>query len=331
MLPTKITFYKYSLIILSILCNNVTYAEIYKWIDKNGTTHYGQKPISGIDQEEISQKIKQSSEAIKFAPTKSFSSGNQSTKQNSGKLFIDIKSIQYSIDSRTRKQIKRQIRSIYQAYTDWFGWDTHRNQKIKIRIFGKYKDFENYQIKSKGKFTTHRSHYNRKNREILMHGTEFKDATLGVLYHEASHAIIHMGMNSTPKWINEGLAEVFELSEISKGTLTTKNNDEWVERIKHKLREGSLLSFKDYINITSKSWHNTSRREERAYYYIAWSMMKFLVSNKKRRIALKDIIHETRRTAWWEKKALENIFNNNYPGGINKLNRDWRKWITQQS
>jgi len=320
-----------SLLIFCIFCCNFTYAEIYKWIDKNGLTHYGQKPISGIEQEEISQKIKKSSEPVKFTPIKSSSIDNQSKNPNIGKLLVDIKLVQYEIDSQTRKKIKRQIRAIHQAYKEWFDWETHRDQTIKIRIFGKYKDFENFQIQKNGRFSTHRSHYNGKTREILMHGTEFKDATLSVLFHEASHAIIHMEMNSSPKWINEGLAEVFARSAIKKGSLTVENNDEWVELMKHKLREGSLLSFKDYINITTHSWHNTSRREERAYYYIAWSMMKFLVSNKNKRTALKAIIHETRRTVWWKKGGLEKIFNNHYPGGINKLNRDWKKWVMQQS
>jgi len=330
MIPSPFIIIKYATLLTFLIFSHVASAKIYKWIDEDGNTHYGQQPISGVGQKDISQKIQQSSETVKFNRVESTSKTPRKSNIDSQHLLINIKTIKYDIDSQTRKKIKRQIRAIHRSFMDWFDWNPPKSQKIRIKIFGKYKDFENYQIQHNGRFSTHRSHYNGKTREILMHGTEFKDATLGVLFHEASHAIIHMGVNHSPKWINEGLAEVFELSEVHRGVLKISNNKEWVERIKHKLREGSLLKFKEYINITTNSWHNSSRREERAYYYIAWSMMKFLLSNENRRIALKNIIHDTRRTAWWKNGELEKIFNTKYPGGINKLNRDWRKWIIKQ-
>lgn len=306
------------------------YAEIYKWVDENGDTHFSEEKPENIESEETSDQLENRINIIEIGETPDIDFYIPPERNKSMKVDIKIELVDYQLTPKLREIIQNRVKIIYRAYVQWFGWDPQPNRPIKIKIFGNYIDFEKYQIEKQQGHVTNRSHYSPSRREVVMLGTEFTDATLSVLFHECSHAIFHMEVASGPKWINEGLAEVFEFSKAQRNKVKVGYNKEWVEIIKHKLREGSLLSFKEYLNIPSRGWSEESARVERSYYTVAWSMMRFLVSTEQGKNSLKkDIIDikDRKNNPWWQKGRLTEIFDKHYPGGIGKLDADWRKWI----
>ncbi len=305
----------------------VSASEIYRWVDENGTTHFGEKQPTGSNATEISDKLKKESNIIEFKQIEKTDIYRPSAYEKPVTVEIDIKLMNYQLSDESRKRIQQQVKAIYQAYVDLFGWSRQPRRPIVIKIFGKYKDFEAYQINNANGHTTNRSHYSNVRKEVVMLGTEFTNATLGVLFHEVSHAILHMELRGTPTWINEGLAETFEYSTIKKGKMQLAYNGAWMEIMQHKLREGSLLSFGDYLSISNKEWRTESARVERSYYMIAWSMMRFLASSKTGIKTLHAVIHSGKVKPWWNGKSLPKRFADNYPGGLKKLDAHWRSWI----
>jgi hypothetical protein len=309
--------------LLPALCQG----EIYKWTDQYGVTHYSEAEPEDHQANEVSEQLKDTVNFIEFKKTVAIDYIQFQGKSRPASVKINIELIDYQLDAAARKTIKTQVKTIYQAYHRWFGWDAQPDRPVTIKIFGDFNAFEDYQKGESYAHVTSRSHYSSRRREVVMLGTEFTTATLQVLYHEVSHAIIHMEMMAIPKWINEGLAEVFETITSRNGRIGVGVNKAWVEIIQHKLREGSLDSFKDYISIANRQWNSESARVERSYYIVAWSMMRFLLSSPQGADSLQQVITACKKQPWWQKDKLASLFADAYPGGIVKLDADWRMWI----
>jgi len=301
--------------------------EIYKWTDDNGVTHFGAKAPVDKPSVEISEELKKASNIVEFREVKEIEYYRPSANEIPISVEVDVRLVDYTLSEESHALIQRQVKEIYRVYVELFGWPHQAIRPIVIKLFGNYQAFEAYQVANADGHVTSRSHYSPRRREVVMKGTEFTDATLGVLFHEVSHAIIHMGLRGTPTWINEGLAETFEYSQVKKGKISFGYNMAWVEIMQHKLQEGSLRPMSEYLAITNKQWRAESARVERSYYMIAWSMMMFMMTNDDAFKTLSAVINSGRQTPWWRGASLPERFSANYPGGLDKLDARWRKWL----
>ena len=300
--------------------------------DKNGNPQYSDRKEKNQEAVDISERLKNVGNFLDVTdPGKiDFFKAPEQAISGRAKVDVRIKLYNYELSSKQRHAIQKHIEAIYDLYAKWFGWSEKPKRPISIRIFGNYEDFGNYQSEVGYRFPTNRSHYSRYRREVVMIGTEFKTKTIRVLYHEASHAIMHMNMQRVPKWINEGLAEVFELLQTrSEKTFSIGYRRSYIGLIKHKLREGSLEPAASYMKISSQKWHDSSSRVENMYYKVAWSIMRYLVSNKTGQKTLRAVMNDIRTDNKWNESNLAELFNKHYPGGVKKLDRDWRSWIVK--
>lgn len=324
MIPKSISLL---LLLLLLLPPFVAASEIYKWIDDSGVTHFGAKPPAGKSSVEISEQLNKSSNVVGFRKLKEIEFYRPSANEIPVSLDVDIELVDYELSEESHKLIQRQVKAIYRAYIEWFGWSHQASRPIVIKIFGDYDAFEQYQVENADGHVTSRSHYSPRRKEVIMKGTEFTDATLGVLFHEVSHAIIHMGLRHTPTWINEGMAETFEYSRVRKGKILLGYSGAWVEIMQHKLREGSLRPMAEYLAITNREWRASPAVVERSYYMIAWSMMSFMVADDDAFKTLQAVINSAKLTPWWKPPSLPERFAQNYPKGMKKLDARWREWI----
>ncbi len=304
-------------------------AEIYQWTDDSGAMHFSEKKPENIIAEEISEALRDKINIIEADKKLNIESYKVPDRKKIEKVIVKIELVDYQLSTELRKIIRSKVKLIYRAYVQWFGWDRKPSRPIKIKIFGRYADFEAYQQGQRGGHVTNRSHYSPSRNEVVMLGTEFSDTTLKVLFHECSHAIFHMQMASGVKWINEGLAEVFESVKPNGKGVKVGFDKAWAEIIKHQLREGSLRTFREYMNIPSSEWRTESARVERSYYIIAWSMMRFLVATEPGAEALAKVITTSKDRPLSKTGKLAENFDGYYPGGIGKLDADWKRWIGQ--
>lgn len=321
-----VTRWRIYLVSLLLCISTEAAAAIYKWVDDKGRTHFSETKPKDSKASDISQRLDEVGSIVEMeqADPAAFKSTVEQTANIS--LAIDIQPFDYPLTDQTKSRMRTQVRAVYQAYVDWFGWAPEAKRSVRIKIFGQYQAFIDYQ-ESKGGSSTYRSHYSPARREVVMLGTEFSEETLGLLLHEVSHAIIHMESNSTPKWIDEGLAEVFEYSRINRGRVKLGSDPEWIEKLKHQLNEGSLNAVEHYLAIPDNQWSKKSRRVERSYYTVAWGLMRFMTSSESNRALLLSILETRKISPWWQSPSLVQRFDQNYPGGIGQLNSDWRNWV----
>ncbi len=315
-------------LLLALWFSCACYAGVYKWVDDRGVTHYSAQNPKSVSADEVSEQLQRASSVIKAFKREVNQSSPPLERTVVPEVEVIIETVNYSLSHAMRGRIDTQLNAMYRAYVQWLGWDARPVRPITIRLFGKFKDFEQFQRAHRDN-VTHRSHYSSRHKEILMLGTEFGEATLSLLYHESSHAILDMRPGHYPKWINEGLAEVFAMSNSHEASIRLNYAAKWSQLMKHKLREGSLLSLEHYLALPNRAWGDESARVENSYYMISWALMRFLLSSEQGINSLRQIIAACRQQAWWQDDGLVKIFARHYPAGMQQLDADFRQWIQQ--
>ncbi len=302
-------------------------AEIYKWTDENGRVHFSDKAPSNNNAKDISAELSSKGNFFGFTKVKPIDVYIPKRRRGLPKLTIKIELVQYELSEGDRKEIIKGVKKVYKAFTTWFGWPIKPKEPIKIKIFGKYSDFLAYQRSTDGRHVSNRSFYHLLRKEIVMLGTRFNEETVRTLFHEATHAIFHMRHGIVPLWLDEGLAMAFSAIEPEARGLKLSLPVAYHDFVRAKLREGTLLSFGEYLQISNRQWRTSGQVVESTYYRVAWSMMMFMLSSKQGSEALENIITQLDRSRWWQTNNLAGHFARHYPGGLDRLDKNWRRWI----
>ena len=174
----------------STFFSTVLHSEIYRWVDDQGRVHYSEDAPTQQKSEDISAKLDEVGNFFKFDDVVDVDWYVPATDYKAAEVQVKIDFINYQLSYVERVEMENSVAGIYEAYSRWFDWPQSPKRGIQIKVFGQYDEFEKYQKNKNSGHSTSRSHYSRKRKEVVMLGTEFTNATLGVLYHEASHAIM---------------------------------------------------------------------------------------------------------------------------------------------
>ena len=328
--PTKLTLLGLLLAAPLVLMQPSASAKIYRWVDANGITHFSEEePSNAKDKakaKDISTELETVGNMMSFVDPGPIDYFKPKKRKRDAKVDIRIETIGYSMTDAERRNVDMQVRGLYKAYVRWFDWTPEPTHPVTLKIFGNYKLFEQYQIEHRGRFITSRSHYSPSHREILMLEEGFENATMQTLLHETSHAIMDMKVRGSSKWLNEGIAGLFENLVYERGEIKVSNKPGWAERMQLKLKEGSLASLPTYLAIPNRQWGAESSRVESTYYMVAWSLMRYLITTEQGMRALAQTLDQHRFYSE-APGELERSLGGVYPGGIEKLDRDWRYWI----
>jgi hypothetical protein len=303
------------------------HAEIYRWLDENGRVHFSENAPAQQSSQEITGKLGEIGNFLEFDDVLDVDWYKPPGEYKPANVEVKIDLVDYQLEAAEYGKIRDGVTGIYESYSRWFGWSQAPNRPVVIKIFGNFDEFEQYQQQENNGHSTTRSHYSFYRKEVVMLGTEFKGATMGVLFHESSHAVLDMALNNAPNWINEGLAQCFEGIEAGGKKNLLPQSPARIEKIRHKLREGSLLPIEQYLGISDVQWRGSSARVENTYYLVAWSIMNSLLSSRQGIDTLRLVLSDMRSQGRFGGGSLVEMFNRAYPGGIRKLDRDWRTWI----
>src|SRR5262249_36783835 len=149
----------------------------------------------------------------------------------------------------------------------------------------------------KGKIPTAvHNHLKSKRQEVyqanLKNDAIFKDAThhlFQTLYHEAFHAYLANFVYppdeaEVPRWLNEGLAQIFETAIVEAGELRVGHADtERLKRVQDHMRKEEFLPLVDLLRASSKQFlvnHATDQQVSDHYYLSAWALAFYLTFDR---------------------------------------------------
>jgi hypothetical protein len=225
------------------------------------------------------------------------------------------------------------VSRIFDTYKKSFGFDYQDNYKVKITIFVDKDKFIEYQKKQGKESFAEIAYYSVRFREAVVYWKKYskktKDAKsmVSVVFHEVNHMLLMTVVPDVPLWINEGLAEYFAGLNVF-GQNRRVYLDEWHQRwLKLWAKEGFPVTLGEYLGLNDNQWHELNKKIEKcsAGYTIGYSLVYFMMSRGSTEKVLKELLWEFKRQG--ENADSIKIINEFYPGGLEKLEKNWRDWI----
>lgn len=278
----------------------VTRKLVYKWTDADGQTHMADKPPQG----QIASVVDLSSRKQDFT---------YDIHDDGAKLSLNFQG-----------QLAAGAKRIYDTWHFFLGEEYLRQTHIKVRVIGGPARFDalwrqgNPNSKPVGGFYSA-----AKNEAFVKHNPKRSEQTIKTTFHEVSHLITAGHLGPTPPWLNEGLAEYFETMEVSGqgGTLTP--NRLHLERLKR----SRIPRLKDFLELNGSAWYGDQRSLN---YALAWSLMHFLMEGAPGIYAVREVMQQARQN-FCKPFSASLALHNAYPGGLSKLEADWRKWLARNA
>ncbi|MFT4908243.1 MAG: hypothetical protein ACI978_002333 [Oleispira sp.] len=275
--------------------DNINKQKIYKWVDENGRTHFGEKP-NAADEYETEDLTKQY-EAL----------------QQAVKLSIEYPN--WAGDSLIESEIKKQGKLVHKVLSYYVPKIYQRQINLKIILFKNVKDFEAQREKQQAN-AQWGAYYSWANNSIYLPRYPNIKQTMAIARHEMTHAILTGMLGPVPVWMNEGLAEYMESFSWQMNAAVAQPRVGKYSRL-----QGA--SMKQLANAERKDFYGADQKKN---YLQAVASIYFLLDHQAGREWLK------RSFAFYgqnpcNKATAEQLFSNNYPGGIESASRNFNAWL----
>ena len=281
--------------------NNVTSQKIYKWVDAEGRTHFGEKltPGAGSDAETLNVEDL----------SKQYASLQQEVK-----LSIDYPN--WAGDRFIESEIKKQAKMVHKVLSRYVPKANQRQINLKIILFKTVTDFENYRDQQKEN-AQWGAYYSSVSNSIYLPRYPNIDQTMLVARHEMTHAMLAGMLGPIPVWMNEGLAAYME-------SFSWQMN---VAKAQPDVSRYNLLMNTSMKRLANTDHQDFNGRNQRMNYLQAAASLYFLLDHQAGREWLK------RSFAFYgqnpcRKATIEQLFGGNYPGGIDAASHNFQTWLS---
>jgi hypothetical protein len=223
------------------------------------------------------------------------------------------------------------VTQIFETYKDTFGFEYPEDFKVKVTIIADHDKFLSYQKAQAGKIISQGGYYSGEHMETVVWQNKDLKTMLGVLFHEASHMIMMHKVPWCPGWMNEGMSVYFEgFNVIGKNKRVVLNQNRiswckhWVDKGFPKYN-GHPITLKEYIGLNYDQWVELREQDANAAYTIGYVVVYYMMSSSQTEKVLKQLLWELRDRGPSANSIA--VINKHYPGGFEKLERIWQRWV----
>jgi hypothetical protein len=239
---------------------------------------------------------------------------------------------QYVLPKANEDMINLIVGDLLRRHEAAFNFTASPDLHVRIHIFGTFAGYRNYAETNHSGFE-HESlslsnlagYYSLRDNEVVTWRQRDPTHLANNILHECSHAIMHQQFRALPIWLDEGCAVYF-----SYPTYMRDDHDDLVLRsrwyeLRKWLEEGSLPELRKFLDISPEEF----RREDPARTYpVSWSVFQLLMSTPENRRVLDEMVLEYQKPGVTPGDCSK-MLNRLYPGGLVRMNQDWRAWIEQ--
>ena len=272
--------------------------DIYKWVDAQGRTHFGDSRRS-----KTAQRVDVKRETAAQFSLKVNESGSA--------MPLDF-----------RNQLEVRIRKSYVVMARLLPEEKVRASDVNLWVFASNADYESF----KGQHapglsgTTTGFHSSRRNIAAVWHKNDAQ--LMRTAIHEAAHVNNWAMLGKTPTWLNEGLAEYLERMKVYGQAIEIEPNKGWLRTIKK-----HALPLPTVLRSSRKDWSGETRS---ALYAHSWAFVYFLLGEDDTRNLLKDYL-----AAAAAQPCVANDFirysDANFAGGFARLKRNYSNWQPEKA
>lgn len=269
---------------------------IYQWEDDSGQIHLADEAPPGV----IAKVLDISGEQRDFTY----------------EIIADGTSLSHQFQGQINAGSKR----IYDVWHFFLGESRLRQSHIKLKVIGGPARFDAFRASASPNSPPVDGFYSPgKNVAYVKHDPSRAERTVRTSFHEISHLITASHLGPTPPWLTEGLAEYFETMTVRDQAGFVHPNQSHLRRLK----TVQLPHLRHYLSISRPDWYGEKRQLN---YAIAWSVIYFLMQSDSGRYTMKAVIEEM-HTHFCRSSSPLQVVDSSYPGGLNRLDADWRNWL----
>jgi hypothetical protein len=270
---------------------------VYQWVDGEGQTHLSDTPPS----DHIASVIDMAT----------------GTKRD---FTYEISADGITLPITFQGQISAGSKRIYDTWHFFLGDTDLRQSQIKLRVIGGPDRYDAFQRKAwPNSKPTNGFYINSKNQAYVKYDPNRPEQSLHTSFHEISHLITASHLGPTPPWLTEGLAEYFENMEVTGQGGTIHPNKAHLTLLK----KSPLPRLHDFLEIDRSQWNGAQRDLN---YATAWSLMHFLMQGAPGMYAMQDVVQQA-HASFCKPFSVSTALHNAYPGGLKRLESDWKKWL----
>ena len=240
----------------------------------------------------------------------------------------------YPLKQPDADKINFVVADLVKRQAEAFGFVADTNLQIRIRIFGRQEDYAAFARtnratlggESLGKTITNLAgYYSPARNEVVTWRQKDPSYLANNILHECSHAISHSQYRAIPIWLNEGCAVYFSFPHFMRDASDTRQLQARWARMKAMLDEGSLPVIARFVNLTDAEFRALPQDQA---YVVSWSLFQLLMSKPENRQAMSKMMQRLQESGTPPADCAK-LLDALYPGGVAKMEKDWREWITR--
>lgn len=238
----------------------------------------------------------------------------------------------YVLPPQTQAAVNQVVSQAVAQHEKLFGFTASPEFRVRIRIFGRYEDYEKFTLANRDgrniarnfpSLTNLSGYYSHATQEVVTWRQHDPRYLANNLLHEASHAIMYAHFRRMPPWLSEGCATYFAYPHQIQDTDDVGSLKYRWAMLNLWLRQKKLPALRSFLNLNQADWHKLDLAQA---YTASWSLFQFLMSTPDKQRILCDLMQQLQpgpRGSVDCAARLEEL----YPGGLERLETDWHRWI----
>lgn len=248
--------------------------------------------------------------------------GNQTTPALSAPQLLVETPDNCQLSKTQAQHLQWGTAQIDRMYRSRLAHEAEQQKPLTLRYFCQVDDYVRHQEKHQ-QFGSMTGYYSLGRKELVVNAQKGFHRASPIVFHEVSHAILRNHGGQFPKWLNEGMAEYFEMTQVSQDQLRVAPQKQKYSRMQNWVRQGKQPRLEDYLNWDRRDW-KSPRNPKYFATTTAWSLVYFLMSSEQGQRVLSHCI-----AAGKNKQSVAQALDAHYPGGIAQLQTDWEKSLRQ--
>ena len=271
---------------------------VYSWTDEEGIAHFSDNPP-------------------KF--------GNFTSLTFAGDKVFDFFSLTLNTENLAydfNQKLKVNLNKLFALYGDLLPVTSLKKVNIDIRVYSSLTDFNQLKAKHNVSLSDNTlGFYSHANNQAHLFFTNNQE-TLKVATHEATHAINRGVIGYTPRWFNEGIAEVSESIEVQAKIGRLFSSKYWTKD--HYFSE-KKLPLAVIFSATANEWNGLLKTR---LYATSWAFVYFMLEHPQRKAMLAKLIQYEQQNLCdeIEPKDIEQVLG--IP--ISTLQTQFTRWLNKE-
>jgi hypothetical protein len=219
------------------------------------------------------------------------------------------------------EQLDASAKAIYDTWAALLGENPLFSVDNKLLLLANRNDFRTLQHKLAPKLPSVSGFYAGSTQQaVVLFDAREPERTRKTALHEISHHMTTSQLGAAPPWLQEGLAEYFEMIALTEQGAVVEAN------VRHSryLREGKL-SLEDLLGSSMDAWKTADSHRN---YAAAWALVFFLMESTQGRAAFGRTLREASAYSCRRYDVAAHL-GSAYPGGLERLRQDWQRWLLE--